>query len=76
MGTHAHFTSPPPTHTHHHHTQVELVEPPAGAAIGERLVVEGFGGEADEQLNPKKKVWEAVSPSSTPALCLPQLVQG
>jgi hypothetical protein len=42
--------------------QVELVEPPAGAAVGERVGVEGFAGEPDEQLNPKKKVFEAVSP--------------
>lgn len=40
---------------------MELVEPPAGAAIGERVYVEGFPGEPDEQLNPKKKIWEAVS---------------
>jgi hypothetical protein len=43
--------------------QVELVEPPAGAAVGERVRVEGFAGEPDEQLNPKKKVFEAVSAS-------------
>lgn len=42
--------------------QVELVEPPAGAAIGERVYVEGFPGEPDEQLNPKKKIWETVQP--------------
>lgn len=44
--------------------QVELVEPPAGAAVGERVFVEGFPGEPDELLNPKKKVWEAVSANS------------
>ena len=37
------------------------MEPPAGAAVGERVYVEGFPGEPDEQLNPKKKIWEAVS---------------
>lgn len=42
--------------------QVELCEPPAGAAIGERVTVEGFLGEPDEQLNPKKKIFEAVQP--------------
>jgi methionyl-tRNA synthetase len=41
---------------------VELVEPPKGASIGEKVIVEGYGGEADEQLNPKKKVWEQVQP--------------
>jgi methionyl-tRNA synthetase len=42
--------------------QVELCEPPAGAAIGERVTVEGYSGEPDEQLNPKKKVFEQVQP--------------
>ncbi len=38
------------------------MEPPAGAAIGERLRVDGFDcSQPDEQLNPKKKVFEAVS---------------
>jgi len=44
---------------------VELVEPPAGAVIGEKVFVEGFnssGNEPDQVLNPKKKVWEAVQP--------------
>jgi len=41
---------------------VELVEPPKGASVGEKVVVEGYIGEADEQLNPKKKVWEQVQP--------------
>jgi len=40
---------------------VELVEPPAGAQPGDRVSVEGFPGEPDEQLNPKKKIFEAVS---------------
>jgi methionyl-tRNA synthetase len=35
---------------------VELLEPPAGAAIGERVTVAGFNQQPDEQLNPKKKV--------------------
>jgi methionyl-tRNA synthetase len=42
--------------------QVELCEPPAGAAVGERVTVAGFAGEADEQLNPKKKIFEQVQP--------------
>ena len=40
--------------------KVELVIPPEGATPGERLFVDGFPGEADAQLNPKKKIWEAV----------------
>jgi hypothetical protein len=39
---------------------VELVEPPEGAEVGERVSFEGFPGEADEQLNPKKKIFEQV----------------
>ena len=42
--------------------RVELVEPPAGAPIGSHVTVKGYQGEPDEQLNPKKKVWEAVQP--------------
>eukprot|EP00887_Chlorella_sp_A99_P004349 scaffold15.g4349.t1 len=42
---------------------VELVEPPADAAVGERVSADGFfEGAPDEQLNPKRKVWEAVQP--------------
>lgn len=41
---------------------VELVEPPEGAAVGERVMLEGYAGDADEVLNPKKKVWETVQP--------------
>ncbi|GER32140.1 methionine--tRNA ligase [Striga asiatica] len=40
------------------HTKVELVEPPQGAIVGERVRFPGFEGPADEILNPKKKVWE------------------
>lgn len=41
--------------------QVELVEPPAGALVGERLSVAGFDCSApDEQLAPKKKIFEQV----------------
>ena len=46
-------------------SSVELVEPPAGAAVGERVSVEGFEGDPDELLNPKKKVWEVVQPELT-----------
>ncbi len=40
--------------------QVELVEPPEGVAPGERVFVDGYAGEPDEQLNPRKKVWDQV----------------
>ena len=38
---------------------VELVDPPAGAAAGARVAFEGWKGEPECQLNPKKKVWES-----------------
>ena len=40
--------------------QVELVEPPEGSSPGDRVSVQGFQGEPDEQLNPKKKIFEQV----------------
>ncbi|XWS35163.1 hypothetical protein CRYUN_Cryun21dG0102200 [Craigia yunnanensis] len=42
------------------HTKVELVEPPKSATVGERVTFPGFTGEADDVLNPKKKVWETL----------------
>ena len=39
---------------------VEMVRPPPGAQPGDRLGCEGFPGEPDAQLNPKKKVFEGV----------------
>ncbi|XP_022871486.1 probable methionine--tRNA ligase [Olea europaea var. sylvestris] len=42
------------------HTKVELVEPPQGAVVGERVTFPGFEGTPDEVLNPKKKVWETL----------------
>ncbi|NWU10548.1 SYYC protein, partial [Cephalopterus ornatus] len=39
--------------------QVEPLDPPAGCCAGERVYVEGYeGGEPDEELKPKKKVFE------------------
>ncbi|KAG8369642.1 hypothetical protein BUALT_Bualt14G0034800 [Buddleja alternifolia] len=42
------------------HTKVELVEPPQGAVVGERVTFPGHEGLADDVLNPKKKVFETV----------------
>eukprot|EP00775_Hariotina_reticulata_P006776 gene6776-6993_t len=42
--------------------KVEFLDPPAGAKIGERVTVEGFSGEPDDVMNPKKKVFESVQP--------------
>lgn len=43
-----------------HAGPVELVEIPEGAVAGTRIEFEGFEGEPEGQLNPKKKVWEAM----------------
>ncbi|KAM6941762.1 aminoacyl tRNA synthase complex-interacting multifunctional protein 1a isoform 1-T1 [Lycodopsis pacificus] len=42
--------------------QVEILDPPSGAAPGDRVTFQGFPGEPDKELNPKKKVWEQVQP--------------
>lgn len=41
-----------------HEGPVELVSPPEGAEAGERVCFEGWEGEPEGMLNPKKKVWE------------------
>jgi len=40
--------------------KVEILQVPTGSVIGERVTCEGFPGEPDSQLNPKKKVWEQI----------------
>lgn len=54
----------------HHAGPVELVTPPADAQAGERVYFEGWKGEPEGVLNPKKKVWEMIQPgfTTTPAL--------
>jgi len=42
--------------------KVEILEPPEGVVKGDRVFVEGYTGEPDAQLNPKKKIWEQVQP--------------
>ncbi|KAI2668199.1 Aminoacyl tRNA synthase complex-interacting multifunctional protein 1 [Labeo rohita] len=42
--------------------KVEILDPPSGAVAGDRVTVQGFPGEPDKELNPKKKVWEQVQP--------------
>ncbi|KAI9757576.1 MAG: G4 quadruplex nucleic acid binding protein [Chaenotheca gracillima] len=42
-----------------HKGPVELVSPPADAQPGERVFFEGWEGEPEGVLNPKKKVWES-----------------
>ena len=48
-----------------HKGPVELVTPPDGAAVGERVCFEGWWGEPEGVLNPKKKVWETFQPAFT-----------
>ncbi|XP_030533847.1 probable methionine--tRNA ligase [Rhodamnia argentea] len=43
-------------------TEVELIEPPESAKVGERVTFPGFEGAPDDVLNPKKKVWETLQP--------------
>ncbi|KAF3687753.1 Aminoacyl tRNA synthase complex-interacting multifunctional protein 1 [Channa argus] len=42
--------------------KVEILDPPSGAVPGDRVTFQGFPGEPDKELNPKKKVWEQVQP--------------
>ncbi|KAK3576394.1 hypothetical protein CHS0354_026727 [Potamilus streckersoni] len=42
--------------------RVEILVPPAGSQIGERVKAADYPGEPDAQLNPKKKIWETVKP--------------
>jgi aminoacyl tRNA synthase complex-interacting multifunctional protein 1 len=47
----------------HHGGPVELVTPPAEAKAGERVFFEGWKGEPEGVLNPKKgRVWETIQP--------------
>lgn len=48
-----------------HKGPVELVSPPEGAVAGERVCFEGWEGEPEGVLNPKKKVWEGLQPGFT-----------
>lgn len=48
-----------------HKGPVELVNPPEGAKAGERIYFEGWEGEPEAVLNPKKKIWETMQPGFT-----------
>lgn len=51
--------------------KVEILDPPSGAVPGDRVIFQGFPGEPDKELNPKKKVWEQVQPDlRTDAQCV------
>jgi aminoacyl tRNA synthase complex-interacting multifunctional protein 1 len=45
-----------------HDGPVELVVPPKGAKAGDRVWFEGWEGEPEKVLNPKKKIFETVAP--------------
>ncbi|KAF2838859.1 nucleic acid-binding protein [Patellaria atrata CBS 101060] len=45
-----------------HKGPVELVQPPQGSVAGDRVFFEGWEGEPEKVLNPKKKVWESLQP--------------
>lgn len=49
----------------HHGGPVELVTPPADGKAGDRVFFEGWKGEPEGVLNPKKKVWETIQPGFT-----------
>ncbi|KAF2659210.1 nucleic acid-binding protein [Lophiostoma macrostomum CBS 122681] len=48
-----------------HKGPVELVNPPADSKAGDRVYFEGWEGEPEGVLNPKKKVWETIQPGFT-----------
>lgn len=48
-----------------HKGPVELASPPADSKAGERVYFEGWEGEPEGVLNPKKKVWETFQPGFT-----------
>jgi aminoacyl tRNA synthase complex-interacting multifunctional protein 1 len=48
-----------------HAGPVELVSPPSESKAGERVFFEGWEGEPEAVLNPKKKVWETIQPGFT-----------
>lgn len=48
-----------------HAGPVELVTPPEHATAGERVIFEGWAGEPEGVLNPKKKIWETMQPGFT-----------
>jgi aminoacyl tRNA synthase complex-interacting multifunctional protein 1 len=53
-----------------HAGPVELVTPPPDAKAGEKVYFEGWKGDPEGVLNPKKKVWETIQPgfTTTPGL--------
>ncbi|KAF2873440.1 hypothetical protein BDV95DRAFT_488599 [Massariosphaeria phaeospora] len=48
-----------------HKGPVELVNPPIDSKAGDRVYFEGWQGEPEGVLNPKKKIWETMQPGFT-----------
>lgn len=48
-----------------HKGPVELVNPPADSKAGDRVYFEGWEGDPEAVLNPKKKIWETIQPGFT-----------
>ncbi|KAI1327501.1 nucleic acid-binding protein [Xylariaceae sp. FL0255] len=48
-----------------HKGPVELVTPPTASTAGERVCFDGWRGEPEGVLNPKKKIWETFQPGFT-----------
>jgi glutamyl-tRNA synthetase len=44
------------------HTKVEFLIPPSGSSPGDKVYFEGYEGEPEPELKPKKKIWETVQP--------------
>lgn len=45
--------------------KVEIIDPPPDVKQGDRVSVDGFPGEPDDLLHPKKKIWEQIQPELT-----------
>lgn len=48
-----------------HKGPVELVDPPTDSKAGDRVYFEGWEGDPEAVLNPKKKIWETMQPGFT-----------
>lgn len=48
-----------------HGGPVELVNPPSDSKAGDRVFFEGWEGDPEAVLNPKKKIWETIQPGFT-----------
>ena len=44
------------------HTAVDPILIPEGSTIGSRIMVEGYNRDAEDQINPKKKIFERIAP--------------